>query len=275
MMLLDNVKESITAKLLLLVVIPWIILSIIFGFTDLEISKAIINTNSSWGKIGRDYAHIPAYTLISISIAILIGGYFEDLKQQKIIGVLISLFVMESISEFKKLIYPKGIDLFFDFYIFLGLIIFSILTFKKDWKEYTTISIVILLLISILTLSVDITKVLCGRVRFIDLNSDFSNYTPWFLPPGPDPNNASFPSGHTAQGWVLLPILILIKHRTWKDPIKIIVIILVIGWGLFVAISRVIIGAHYASDVLFSSGAAALITILLYKWFYLDNQKKI
>ena len=274
MKLFHNLKDSPIYNLVILVIVPWTILAIIFGFTDLEISKTIVNADSLWGKIGKEYAHIPAYTLISISIAILMGGYFEDLKQQKIIGVLISLFVMKFISEFKKLIYPKDIYLYFDFYIILGLIIFSILTFKKDWKEYTTISIVILLLIAILTLSVDITKVLCGRVRFVDLNSDFSNYTPWFLPPGPDPYNASFPSGHTAQGWILLPLLILIKDRGWKDPIKIIVTILVIGWGLFVAISRVIIGAHYASDVLFSSGAAALITILLYKWFYLDNQKK-
>ncbi|MFX1337360.1 MAG: phosphatase PAP2 family protein [Promethearchaeota archaeon] len=275
MNLFANIKESITTKLLILVLIPWIILSIIFGFTDLEISKAIVNTNSLWGKIGADYAYAPAYTLILISIAILIGGYFEELKNQKIVGVSISLFIMELFSEVREFIFRRDSYLFLDLYIIIGLLVFSVLTLKKDWKEYMTISIVILLLATILTLSVDITKILCGRVRFEDLDSNFSNYTPWFLPPGPDPNNTSFPSGHTAHGWMSLPLLILIKDKKWKDPTRITVTMLVIGWGLFVAISRVIIGAHYASDVLFSTGAATVITILLYKWFYINKPNDI
>ncbi len=275
MNLYDNIKESITIKLLILVIIPWIILSVIFGFTDLEISKAIVNTNSIWGKIGKDYAYLPAYTFISISLAILIGGYFEELKYQKIVGVSISLFIMELFTEIKKNIYREELYLILNLYIILGLLVFSILTCKKDWREYTIISIVTLLLATILIFSVDITKYLCGRVRFGDLNSNFSNYTPWYLPPGPDLNNHSFPSGHAARGWMLLPLLILVKDKEWKDPTRITTTALVIGWGLFVAISRVIIGAHYASDVLFSTGAAAVITILLYKWFYLHNQNKI
>jgi membrane-associated phospholipid phosphatase len=163
---------------------------------------------------------------------------------------------------------------FFDLIIIFGLVIFLILTLKKDWKEYIRFAIVILLLTANLILFVEITKFLCGRVRFRDLNSNYSNYTPWFLPPGPDSNNNSFPSGHAALGWIFLPLLILIKDYKWKDPIRILISMFVIGWGLFVAISRVLIGAHYASDVLFSSGAAAIITIFLYKWFYLNKKEK-
>ena len=276
MKILDNIKGSITTKLSILVIIPWIALAIVFGFTDLEISKVIVNSDSLWGKTGRDYAYIPAYTMIAISFAILIGSNFKDLKKQKIFGNLINLYLFEIIYGYKRtitnLIAGEYWYVFLKIYFILGVIIFSIVTLKKDWKEFIQIAFVILLLTIFLTLFVDVTKQLCGRVRFKDLNSNYSNYTPWFLPPGPNSPHRSFPSGHTAQGWMFLPLLIIIKDREWKDPVKILLTTFVVGWGLFIAISRVIIGAHYASDVLFSTGAAAIITILLYKWFYLEKQ---
>jgi len=74
------------------------------------------------------------------------------------------------------------------------------------------------------------------------------------------------------MAFLLLPLIIQVRERKWTDPIKIIVIIFIIGWGLFVAISRVVIGDHYASDVLFSTGFAAVATIWLYKRYYLDNK---
>ena len=40
---------------------------------------------------------------------------------------------------------------------------------------------------------------------------------------------------------------------------------LIIGWGIFVGLSRIVIGAHYASDVLFSTGIVLVVTLFLYK----------
>ena len=108
-----------------------------------------------------------------------------------------------------------------------------------------------------------------GRVRFRDLTPpDYLEYTPWFICNGIT-GNRSFPSGHTASGWMLLPLLILVKDREWKDPIKLATWIGVIGWGILVGLSRIFIGAHYASDVLFSTGVAFTTTILLYWFVYL------
>ncbi|GAG16871.1 unnamed protein product, partial [marine sediment metagenome] len=117
-----------------------------------------------------------------------------------------------------------------------------------------------------------------GRVRFRDLvppppPPGYTSFTPWFLPPGISLDNSSFPSGHAAMGWMFLPLLIIVKDRKIKDPIRIIVSILVIGWGLFVGLSRIAVGAHYASDVLFSTGAATIITIFLYTRFYRKRNK--
>ncbi len=261
-----NLKESLVDKLLIILVVSWVILAIIFGFKDLEISKAVVNDSSLWGNFGAEYGEVPGYALITIALSVLIGGYNPDLRKQKIaayviifIGIL--LLISRLIFDSKDLILDGG-------GIAISLIVFVILTYNKDWKNYRNISAVVTIL-AVLNplLFVQITKALTGRVRYRDLLSDFSNYTPWFLPPGPS-GNQSFPSGHTSMSFMFIPLLILVRERKWEDPVKIIVTFLVVGWALFVGLSRIVLGAHYASDVLFSAGMATLITIIFYKKIY-------
>jgi membrane-associated phospholipid phosphatase len=75
------------------------------------------------------------------------------------------------------------------------------------------------------------------------------------------------------MGWIFLPLLIAVKDRKSTDPLRLLTIILVVGWGLFVGLSRIAVGAHYASDVLFSTGAATIVTIFLYTKLYKQRNK--
>ncbi len=275
MSVLDKIKESIVAKMLILVIITWSILAIIFGFTDLLISKAVVDQNSVLGNFGADYGEGPGYGLIAISIVVLIGSYQKDIKKQKlaawitvIVGLLL-LVVGIAISS----------DTLINYGAFIGgaVLIFTVITLKKDWSgtEYKSISIVIMLLAIINPLLfVQIVKVIVGRVRPYNVLYNHGNYTPWFVVNGyTNGENLSFPSGHTAMGFMFLPLLIVVRNLEWKNPKKILVWIVVVGWAIFVGASRVAVGAHFASDVLFSAGMASVVTILLYKKFYL-NQKK-
>ena len=118
---------------------------------------------------------------------------------------------------------------------------------------------------------VNTIKVIWGRVRFRDLTPpNYPEYTPWYIINGPDLNNLSFISGHTAMGWQTLPLLFAFKGT--KKHWKITGYCLIIGWGFFVGISRILVEAHYASDVLFASGFAIVITIFLYKILYLQKK---
>jgi len=257
---------SMVTKLTLLVFVFWIILAIIFGIYDLNISIAVVDGASAWGNFGADYGELPGYALIGIALATFFGGNIKNLKLQKIpaliiivIGILFIIF---------------DSDFYVGFSLVIPMIIYTIITWNKDWKNYRTLAgIISLLAIIHPLLFVQIVKILCGRIRFRDLDlPGFTNFTPWFLPPGLSSDGRSFPSGHTAMGWMLLPLLIAVKDRKIKDPYRIVVTVLVIGWGLFVGLSRIVVGAHYASDVLFSTGMAAIVTILLYKKSYLKRK---
>jgi membrane-associated phospholipid phosphatase len=98
-------------------------------------------------------------------------------------------------------------------------------------------------------------KTIWGRVRYRDLDALHAAFTPWYLPQG-HTGHASFPSGHAAMGWLLLPCLLLwpARSRAWRVGA-----VLSIGWGCFVGASRLVIGAHYASDVLFSTAFASTV----------------
>lgn len=114
-------------------------------------------------------------------------------------------------------------------------------------------------------LFVPLTKHFWGRVRFCNLDSSFSQYTAWYLPQGPT-GHESFASGHAAEGWLLLPIgVVLFSGRSRAT--QVIITALSIGWGIAVAVSRVRLGAHYASDVLFSSGVGIMAFLLLCQYF--------
>lgn len=263
----ENLKESLLSKLLLITIIVWVILALVFGFTDLEISKAVVDESSTWGIFGRAYGEAPGYGLIAIALSALIGSYNTNIRKQKIpayviIAIGIILFVFGLIFNFQALIIDGAS-------VFICVFIFLVITFKKDWKNYRKISAVIIILAALNPLLfVQITKILCGRMRFNNLTPGFTDYTPWFLPPGPFSGGDSFPSGHTSISFMFLPILIVFKDRKLKDPIRIVVTILILRWAIFVGISRVVIGDHYASDVLFSGMMAVVITILLYNRLY-------
>ncbi len=264
--MLEKLKKSFTSKLLLILIIVWVILALVFGFTDLEISKAVVDENSAWGIFGRDYGEVPGYALIAIALATYLGSFNKNLNLQKIpayISVIVGiLFIIFANDE---------TDFYTGWGLIIPLIFYVIITWNKDWKNYRTLAGIILLLAIINPLVfVQISKLLWGRVRFRDLAPGFIDYTPWFLPQGIT-GNQSFPSGHTAMGWMFLPLLIVVKDRKNTDIVKILFYILIFGWGLFVGLSRIVIGAHYTSDVLFSTMLAAVITILLYKKLYIKR----
>lgn len=262
---MSNIKNwSEIKKITIIALIIWIVLAVIFGFTDLAISILVVDEVSIWGNFGADYGETPGYALIALALTTLLGSLFTNLNLQKIpayVGIVVGILFVLLIGDdrFTKIGWS----------LIVSLTICVIITWKKDWKNYRRISGIIALLAVINPLLfVQITKILCGRIRFRDLTlPGYTEFTPWFLPPGITGGGSSFPSGHAAMGWMFLPMLISVKDRKNSDLLRIITIILVVGWGLFVGLSRIAVGAHYASDVLFSTGAATIVTIFLYSRF--------
>lgn len=108
-----------------------------------------------------------------------------------------------------------------------------------------------------------------GRMRFRAMNySDeygFEMYTRWYVVNGKrnlvplvhgveiSDSCKSFPSGHTYSAALLYTLLCLpdLLEKWNKKWIKVILYVITVGFTGAVAISRILVGAHYMSDVLF------------------------
>ena len=247
----------------------WTFLAILFGFFDLEISKlAVIYKDSLWSEIGDEYGDKLHKSLFYLAITILIGSVFNDIKLQRKIGFIMILYASISL-EYSLLSGRDDVEIFCAGVTIIFLIGFLFLTYNKNWREFLPMAISFILLVIILEITVKTMKFTWGRVRFNSLSSD-AQFTEWYIinGNGKKDSHQSFPSGHAMMAWCFLPFLFLLNNKEMDKKIKILLTGSVLGFGLFIGISRVLRGAHYASDVLFSTGIASLITIYLYKSLY-------
>jgi len=151
----------------------------------------------------------------------------------------------------------------------INLIVFIIIHKIQQVKSETAIKyskVVVTVALFGYVICIQGVKYFWGRVRFRELDAAFSQFTPWYIPQGITGFD-SFPSGHAAMGWMLLALLILLINK--KQWVKHSAFILIFMWGDVLALSRVVIGAHYTSDVLFGSFFIIMTFILFNK-----NSKK-
>lgn len=125
-----------------------------------------------------------------------------------------------------------------------------------------------------------------GRVRFRTMNylndDNYSLFTRWYVMNGkrnlaPTPNGVevsdsckSFPSGHTFSAGVIytlicLPDLIKSWNKKW---VKGVVYGGTIAYTAVVAVSRIVVGAHYMSDVLFG-GTLAFVGMMIFREIFI------
>jgi membrane-associated phospholipid phosphatase len=254
--------------LVVFLVLVWIIFAIISGIYDLEISKQIVNPNSGWAKFLQNYGMIPGLFIILSGVYI----YYSFIKiksdvwsyVQKVVFFLVSsgliFYLFDIILDG---IVRNHLIIFLIISFSISIIIFIVLHLMSEIKSAIVIryaKVVVGMALFGYVIFIQGVKYFWGRVRFRELDAAFSQFTPWYLPQGITGSD-SFPSGHAAMGWMLLALLILLTNK--KQWMKYSAIVIIFLWGVTLALSRVVMGAHYASDVLFGS-FFIIVTFLLF-----------
>lgn len=246
-----------------LALVLFAVLAVIFGIYDLRISQAVVNQESSFGRalevLGVLVAPIFA-TLAGITVMVFfIQEKNASHRKWKITlsclvavaGIGYTLYVFADFSLWQCIGYTV---LTFFLYITAAVLLFK--TPRPLLYELMRIAVVTLFYLVVLLILVGALKLCWGRIRFRQL-SDFSQFTPWYKPRG-FTGYVSFPSGHTANATALYALTLfvpLVKSRAGKAMCYIVPGV----WIVTMAVSRVLVGAHYASDVLF--GAAISIAL--------------
>ncbi len=252
------------------------ILLVIFGSADLIISKKLYGDFPQFARFFEIFGYLPSCALICGMSAI---GFCTNQTTStpvfKILGYL--FFPLFSISGFVFAAYVLCGEIWnanppFFAVLAIAVLLTAILFFlvnkipKQRLIVYRKGVIAALFALLLLLLSVELLKNLFGRVRFRDMTEPFSQFTPWYIINGPT-SHKSFPSGHTANAAAVLSLTLTAQKKRTRQWL----------WGLGIcytlvmAISRIIAGAHFASDVLAGGLIGIGCVLLSRKLFHLPS----
>ncbi len=239
------------------IILLYAVLMGIAGTFDLPISQFLFEKNSGWAKVIEDYGELPG--IITILTAIFI--YHKKKKHSSNARSILYSFIL-TYSAFMLYTYIGNILLkplvnsFYPIIAFASVLtllsVFLVKKLKVNFSDtaFNFSKVVLSMGVFGYVLFVQPLKIFWGRVRFRDIDPMFTNFTNWYIPNGIT-GNESFPSGHTAMGFVLLSYIILFRDKNLF--VRNSVYVFILGWAIAVAASRVIIGAHFLSDVIVGS----------------------
>ncbi|MBI5660797.1 MAG: phosphatase PAP2 family protein [Ignavibacterium album] len=274
-------KKYQTKTTIYFLFVLWLVLAFLFESSDLLLSDYLFNSRSTWAKFFEQYGEIPGLIVSLTGVYI----YFTSNKLSSNSKKLIAYFFLMLIStagliylNFLFTYHALGVNYNSQSKIVLlvigsSIINFGLLFYVKSkihftYQQYFFSRVVLRMIIFGYLLTNLPLKFLWGRIRFRDFHGDFSNFSAWYIPNGFNGND-SFPSGHSAMAWILISLFILftdksILTRTAGKTI-------LISYALIVSYSRIVIGAHFASDVLFGS-MFMILTYVISKHFLYEEQ---
>ena len=281
--------------ILALMAICILALSVVFFFFDLDISKDIASENPNvvfllLAAIGE----FPIY--VGPILFGLVYGFTLDSKKSRLLAHFVG-FIFTYVAFY--FLTTRTLDVFINssmnvwqlallpiaalcIYLFLY-VMFRKIDIEKLMKIRDLVLMALILTISSFVI-VEVIKISWGRVRFYALSDDYSEFTNFLTINGQfnglvSDAYKSFPSGHTNAATCLL-LLSCIPARYIKNRlVKNIIFSFSCIYIFFLGLSRICVGAHYASDVLFGFTINITCTYIIYKifqkkgWLYARSDK--
>ncbi|WP_221638521.1 phosphatase PAP2 family protein [Paenilisteria weihenstephanensis] len=235
-----------------------IVAFVLFTIFDLQISMNIFNEQSAFGKFFEAFGELPmSYVGAFSSAALLVttrkAAAWKFYLALVSFGILLVFFsFMSSFLVASHLNLPTWTVLLSTC---VYIILFFLLAKAVPGKYRIPLrraAIVGLILSFAAVLIITLLKMLWGRMRFRSMIDPTNEFTPWYLPQSFTTNNEfmSFPSGHAANSAVIMWITLLPTFIPVLKNKQLLLQIIVAIWIALVMISRVIMGAHFSTDVM-------------------------
>ncbi|WP_051623435.1 phosphatase PAP2 family protein [Clostridium hydrogeniformans] len=255
-------------------------LLVIFTFTDLQISNALYNPTSKFSYLFEAIGEFPAAiiaTFCTVSLMITRNKEKSIKYNLRTIGYIIILGLCSFIGALLPVKYFNGpkvlIPILSILYIYLSYIIAK-KEFITNKKELRNAAIVGLLTFVVVVITFNLIKFGWGRERYRHMISSgsFQGFSMWFVPQSLASGNEfmSFPSGHSANSAIMIWITLIPTFVSKLKNKKNYFLAFAVLWIVMVTTSRVIIGAHFASDVTIGA-TITLLTFTLLKNRYISN----
>ncbi|MCQ2472168.1 MAG: phosphatase PAP2 family protein [Clostridia bacterium] len=234
------------------------VMMVIATFWDLQIDLLLNKSNSFIAMWFDKTGEMPASLLTTIALAFIVKcsekmwikilGFFATLVAGAFFGIWFGerLFTDNLYQTFFNVVFGVG------FAMTVLFVLQFIVIHEKIRKPLIIIAVLGLLVSGAETLIVTGLKDLWGRVRFRSLERDFSNFTPWYVI-NTSQRAHSFPSGHTADAGMSYLLMLLPFVSEKCKEYKLALFSISFFYTNFVAVTRMMMGAHYLSDVVVGS----------------------
>lgn len=225
------------------------------AFYDLKIDIRLNDPDNIFANWFYRTGEMPARLLCPIAGALIV--FCADKVWQKIIGGAICIggsayFGYYFGKYFFNDTYKMPYSIIFG--VGFGLVLLFACSFVHIPDKYKLplllASVIGLAVLALQLSTVEVMKNLWGRVRYRDLLNDVTldRFTPFYVINGKN-GNKSFPSGHTASaGMIYLSMLLPMINEKLKKY-KSLFFTVSIVYTSVVAFTRLVMGAHYLSDV--------------------------
>lgn len=263
----------------------WLTALVFASLYDLDITRAVMNSRSLYGRTFEVLGEMPAVLFTSFNFALMTVYFVKctDFRGKNKILAVLTLIGCTGTAIFTavktaKYLFGSPLHLLFVIYavtiglaISFGFVLLSIFIGEESLKKYfrtaTRCAVAAILTFVIIW----VLKLTWGRLRPRD--GGVVSFTPWYLPQW-FTGNFSFPSGHTANATVIFSVVYYFRFLSGKLKKLIPFFFAVLAvWLALVAFSRVVVGAHFLSDVLF--GCAITLAIVYFTRPKEDNTKYV
>lgn len=254
-------------------------LLLLFTFLDLPLSQTFFNLKSPFGRFFEIFGEAPGLLVGAFSAAALFVTRDRKTAWKNTLsilgfGLLTLLFSLMGALMVNN--YLTHGDLSMAVILPQGLALFALLLFlasRLDMAKRAEIrraAVVGLLLLVAAIVAINLIKIGWGRPRFRSMTNPAAQFTPWYLPQSVAAGEEfkSFPSGHTANAAVLLWITLLPTFISKLKGKKTLLLGLAWAWVALVAFSRIIMGAHFGSDVTMGALLTYTVFVALRAWKY-------
>ncbi len=230
---------------------------------DWDLSHSLVAPGSTFGEFFNRFGELPVFFALLLSTVLLFGSRNRQVAWRNIFSHIFALPFMalfawaiffvpvRYIHEFN----PSGIPhetLRLTQILGMALLFAAIVAAYRLppelCRKYRRPALLIISLIALEIVLINLLKIAWGRPRMRSIDS-IEQFHYWYQIAGPAPSDEfkSFPSGHTANGFMVIALALLIPAQ--KTSLIRGFTLFALLWGICVALSRVVLGAHFLSDV--------------------------
>lgn len=212
---------------------------------DLKISLVLYEKGTFFGTFFKVTGYLPMIVMAAVSFKIF--GFRKWPVLFDLASLIILIAYMASVAYYLNDHSMALLELTPILYVLIYML--SSHLYDRDQNAAYKAAKWVLVYIVIALVGGSILKIIWGRPRFYGMSDPLVEFKPWYLiePFGLDDLHKSFPSLHTIEATMIFSFVFYQKEFKLKGLAYGMMAIFV----LLVALSRIVEGAHFASDVFF------------------------